>query len=86
MKRDKYGLTEREREIYNYIVQFKKTNGFSPSWNEIKDGCCVAKLTVQKTLYKLHDLGYIRYNEKKQRAIVVLVFLPQEETKQLQYS
>ena len=80
MKKDKHGLTEREREIYDYIVKFKKTNGFSPSWNEITQGCYVGKTTVQKALLRLSDLGYIKYNEKKYRSIVVLVFLNDSET------
>lgn len=75
MKRDKYGLTEREREVYDYIVNFKITNGYSPSWNEITQGCNVGKTTVQRCLQKLSDMGYIRYNEKKYRSIVVTLFL-----------
>ena len=76
MKVDKDNLTIREREIYDYIVHFKKCNGYSPSWREIGQGVgTTSKNFVQKCLDKLSDLGYIKYTPNKYRSIVVVKFL-----------
>lgn len=68
-------LTPRQLEIYNFIVQFKQTNGYSPSWKEICEGVAVAKQTVQNSLIVLEEKGYIRQQPNKRRCIVVLKFL-----------
>ena len=72
---DNEGLTTRERDIYNFIVQFKTINGFSPTISEIADGIITSRTFVRQALYKLEDKGIIRYNEHKVRSIVVTKML-----------
>ena len=74
MKRSEQ-LTYKEKEIYNYIVQFKQINGYSPSWNEIVCGVHTSKSYVQTVLNNLSDKGFIRYSPNKCRSIVILKFL-----------
>lgn len=79
MKKDKDNLTIREREIYDYIVEFKRTNGYSPSWREIAQGVGTSsKNFIQKVLETLCDLGYIRYTHNKYRSIVIVKFLDEK--------
>ena len=72
---DKDGLTTREREILDYIIQFKNTNGFSPTISEISQNFFYPSRTfVRSVIYKLDCKGFIRYDEQKRRSIVVLRF------------
>jgi len=69
---DKDGLTIRERDIYNYIIQFKTINGFSPTISEIADGLITSRSFVRTAIYNLDTKGFIRYNPDKRRTITVL--------------
>lgn len=71
MKKDKYGLTPRERDIYNYIVAFKLINGFSPTLYEIADELLTSRTFVRESVQKLNEKGIIQYNPKKRRTITV---------------
>lgn len=53
-------LTEREQQAYNFIVQYFKDNGFSPSYQEIAEGIYYGSATsVSPIIQKLKDKGYI---------------------------
>ena len=69
---DEHGLTLREREILNYIIDFKTVNGFAPTISEISAGLITSRSFVRSALYNLQDKGFIRYNQDKRRSIVVL--------------
>ena len=76
MKRyDNNGMTFKEREIYNFIVNFKKINGYSPSVYEIAKGCYTSRCWVSEVMGKLQNKGYIKFDNKKRRNIVVTKFL-----------
>ena len=76
MKRyDNNGLTLRQRDIYNYIVQFKTINGFAPTISEIAEALYTSRTFVRQSLYILSDKKYIRYDGTKRRSIVVLKLL-----------
>lgn len=66
------GLTLRESEILNYIIDFKTVNGFAPTISEIAGGLITSRSFVRSALYNLQDKGFIRYNPNKRRTIVVL--------------
>lgn len=68
---DDEGLTLRERDIYNYIVQFKTINGFSPTISEISSGLITSRTFVRQALYKLEDKGFLKYNDHKMRSIII---------------
>lgn len=69
---DKDGLTLRERDIYNYIIQFKTINGFSPTISDIAKTLITSRTFVRNCLYNLEQKGFIRYTSGKPRTIVVL--------------
>lgn len=69
---DNDGLTIREREILNYIIDFKMVNGFAPTISEIASTLITSRSFVRSALYRLEDKGFIRYKPEKMRSIVVL--------------
>ena len=69
---NEYGLTLREREILNYIIDFKTVNGFAPTISEIACGLITSRSFVRSALYRLEEKGFIRYKPEKMRSIVVL--------------
>lgn len=79
MRYDKNGLTYRQKEIYNYIVKFKQTNGYSPTVKEIATALYTSKSFVSVCLEKLCDMGYIKMQPNKYRTITILKFLDNDE-------
>ena len=69
---DNDGLTIREREILNYIIDFKTVNGFAPTISEIACGLIMSRSFVRSALYRLEEKGFIRYKPEKMRSIVIL--------------
>ena len=47
---DSQGLTLREREILNYIIDFKTVNGFAPTISEIACGLITSRSFVRSAL------------------------------------
>lgn len=69
-------LTEREKETLTFIIEFKKTNGYSPTVREIANGINTKSTThVRTMLAHLEDLGYISEKPKSPRTINVLKFI-----------
>ena len=68
-------MTKSERIIYDYIVKYKKINGYSPSTYEIAKGCNYSRTYIRNVLLSLHDSGIIRYTPEKRRSITILKFL-----------
>lgn len=75
MRYDIEGLTARERDIYDYIKEYKQVNGYSPSWEEIAKGVNTSKSFVSTVLGNLEDKGIIMCNPKKYRSIRILKFI-----------
>lgn len=68
-------LTPRERETLDYIVTFKKVNGFAPTLREIAHGINTHSIThISQMLNSLSDKGYITFKEKSPRTIRVIKF------------
>ena len=69
-------ITEKEKEILKYIIQFKSVNGYSPSVREIAQGVNTKSLNhFYSALEDLKVKEYITFKEKKTRTINVLKFL-----------
>ena len=69
-------ITEKEKEILKYIIQFKSVNGYSPTVREIAQGVNTKSLNhVYSALEDLKVKEYITFKEKKTRTINVLKFL-----------
>lgn len=68
-------MTVREKDVYNYIVQYKTINHYSPTIREIADGIHTASLTsVKDILERLKEQGVLTYVENKPRTIVIKQF------------
>lgn len=65
-------MTKRQKDVYDYIVWFKQTNGFSPTLDEMSKSLYTSKSFIRQCVIALDEQGYIQYNNKKRRSIVVL--------------
>ena len=65
-------LNEKEREVYDFIVETIKREGYSPSVRDIKDALSIKSTsTVHNYLLKLEHKGYIQKEQGKSRTIRV---------------
>jgi repressor LexA len=66
-------LTRRQRQVYDFIAGFVRTNGYSPSFEEIGSGLGLSSLaTVHKHISNLETKGLIRRDFNRSRSIDVL--------------
>lgn len=66
----KQELTPRQKEIYTFIVNFRKENGYSPTFREIGKGCFLASSsTVARHVDNLVRKGYLDYIPYETRTI-----------------
>ncbi len=66
-------LTRRQRQVYDFIAGFVRTNGYSPSFEEIGEGLGLRSLaTVHKHISNLESKGFIRRDFNRSRSIDVL--------------
>ena len=66
-------LTERQEFVFNKIKEYIQLNGYSPTIRELCQLCGVTSTaTIFMHLLKLKDKGYIDYEERKFRTIVIL--------------
>ncbi len=59
------------QETYQFIIDFIKENGYSPSYREIANGVGCALSTVVRRLEKLVEFGMIEMKPNCQRTIKV---------------
>ena len=65
----------RREQIYNFLVDFVKKNGYAPSVREICTGTDLSSTSsVYMHLLKLEDEGKIQIKKKSARAIKVIGF------------
>lgn len=63
-------LTQRQKEILEFVTEYIKENETSPSFNEIKDKFGLSALsTVHEHITELVDKGYLRRDERKERGL-----------------
>lgn len=63
-------LTERQKEVYNFITQFIEEHGYSPSFREIAKGCYFGSVsTVAGYVDRLIKKGAIDYIPRTPRTI-----------------
>lgn len=69
-------MTEREKDVLDYIIKFKQTNGYSPTVREIARGINTSSIPhVSEMLADLEEQGYITTKRKSPRTINVLKFI-----------
>ncbi|MBV9268997.1 MAG: transcriptional repressor LexA, partial [Acidobacteriaceae bacterium] len=65
-------LTRRQKELMDFLDQFLKTHGYSPSYEEIATGLGLASLaTVHKHIQALESKQYLRRNYNHSRSLEV---------------
>lgn len=72
-------LTARQKQIYDFIVEYTKKNCFPPSVREIGEGVGLASTSsVHSHLKALEDKGYIETKEMQPRAIRIIGYRYEE--------
>lgn len=67
------GLTPKMKKMMDIIKKYIKTNGFSPSYEELKQLCGLrSKSGVHRYLHCLKERGYINFKYNMKRGIEVL--------------
>jgi len=69
---ERYVLTQKQKEVYDYIRLYMDKNAISPYIREIQEGCSIQsyKSAVDKLL-ALEKKGYIKRSLNKHRSIVL---------------
>jgi repressor LexA len=66
-------LTRRQKQVYDFLAHFINTNGYSPSFEEIKQGMKLRSLaTVHKHVTNLEKKGLLKRDYNRSRSIDVL--------------
>jgi len=66
------GLTRRQRDLLVYLRRYIKTNGFAPSFDEMKDAIGLAsKSGIHRMVLGLEERGYIARLPDRARAITL---------------
>lgn len=70
------GLTERQRDCLVFIRDFVSANGFSPSFEEIREALGLASRSgVHRLVHDLEERGYVHCPGGKSRALSLRVEL-----------
>ncbi|MBI1898590.1 MAG: transcriptional repressor LexA [Acidobacteria bacterium] len=65
-------LTQRQKEVLDFVVDFIDENGYSPSYEEIGRGLNLASLaTVHKHITALQQRNYLRRSHNQSRSVDV---------------
>src|SRR5882762_4190883 len=66
-------ITKRQRQIYDFISDFVQKNGYSPSFEEIREGMGLNSLaTVHKHISNLETKGLLTRDYNRSRSIDLL--------------
>ena len=65
-------LTDRQRQVLDYIAQFAEQNGYPPTVREIGENFGISLRAVQDHIGALQKKGFLSQSQKRSRSIVVL--------------
>ena len=72
-KMPKLGLTPTQKKVYDLIVNFINSNGYSPSYEEIKQLIgSNSKSHVHRFVHQLKKRGWIDFGNGRNRSIMVV--------------
>ena len=67
---ERWQLTDRQKEVLDFIAGFVEDHGYSPSYEEIAEGMQLASLaTVHKHLTNLQEKGFIKRAWNRSRSV-----------------
>ena len=66
-------LTDRQREVLDYIAQYTEENGYPPTVRETSERFGVSLRAIQDRIAGLQKKGYLSLSEKKSRSLRVLI-------------
>ena len=70
---NKLGITPTQKKVYDLIVNFINSNGYSPSYEEIKQLISSnSKSHVHALVHKLRQRGWIKFGKGRNRSISVV--------------
>jgi len=70
---NKLGLTPKQKKVYDLIVNFINSNGFSPSYEELKQLInSNSKSHVHALVHQLKKRGWIHFGKGRNRSISVV--------------
>ena len=70
-------LTQRQKDVLDFVIHFQSNKGFSPTYKEIADGLGVRSVGgVAAHISKLVDRGYVKTLPGNRRMIEVLKTTP----------
>lgn len=64
-------LTDRQRELLEFIKAYINKMGYPPSWQEMADGMGTTQGAIHPKINALAKKGYIRYDYYKPRTLEV---------------
>jgi len=68
-------LTRRQKQVFDFLVNFINRNSYSPSFEEIGAGMGLSSLaTVHKHMDTLEKKGFIRRGYNRSRSVEVVAF------------
>ncbi len=66
------GITKRQKQVFDFVSQYINDNGYSPAYEEIKEGCNMKNRSqVHAAVKRLKDRGLIRSVPKRGRSIEI---------------
>jgi len=72
-KKNKSGLTPRQRQMYDIIKSYIKANKYSPSYEELKQIMGLkSKSNVHFFIHQLHRRGWINFSNGRNRSISIV--------------
>ena len=74
-------ITERQKEVLNFISQFTENNDYPPTVREISDNFKISLKAVKDHITALKKKGYLTQCQKRARSIRVLTDCREKESK-----
>lgn len=73
-------LSDKDKEIYNYIRRYMRATGFTPTYREIGAVMCLASTnTVKSHMDKLTDAGLIEWKGRQYKPVDLEIYFRGEE-------
>lgn len=75
------GITDRQKEVLNYISEFTEENSYPPTVREIGDHFGISLRAVQDHIAALQKKGFLSQSQKRSRSIKVISDTREKESK-----